>query len=95
MKFWTVGMLAILLATCWPVSAQQHPGERRADQEAAPGRSAPPRGPSGSPEQVRQHERMSPEDRRQLRRDVYQHGREVYRERPGNNKGGPDKRGRR
>jgi hypothetical protein len=25
---------------------------------------------------------MSPEERRQLRRDVFQHGREVYRERP-------------
>ncbi|MBI2320491.1 MAG: hypothetical protein HYY28_02170 [Betaproteobacteria bacterium] len=93
MKFRTVGMLAILLAACWPVQAQQQQGGQRGGQAAPPGWFAPPRGASGAPERAREHERMSPEERRQLRRDVTQHGREVYRERP--ERGGSEKRGRR
>lgn len=45
-----------------------------------PARESGYAGPPGRPSPMdRMTERMTPEDRRQLRQDIHQHGREVYR----------------
>jgi hypothetical protein len=80
-------MLLILaaLAAAWPAAAQPGPPPDRRGQHMGPppGRPMPPareasfggRGPvNPSPP----HERMTPDERRQLRQDIDQHGREVY-----------------
>jgi hypothetical protein len=86
--------LAILLATAWPAGAQQGQGQggRRGTEPSMPQRPMgppPERGwqrPDGG---GMQHRRgmMTPEEREQLRRDIGQHGRDIYRdpgrERPG------------
>ena len=82
--------LIVVLVTAWfsltgagtLAHAQPHPGKDFAPK----GR---PMGPGKQAEMERMrdghgpgrpvHERMSPEDRRQLRRDIDQHGRELYR----------------
>lgn len=79
-----VGMLAALLAA-WPAVSQQGPQDphgRRSERMGpppgrpiVPARELGPAGPPGRPPM----ERMTPEDRRQLRRDIHQHGRDVYR----------------
>ena len=74
------GVLAALLAS-WPAVAQQVPPDRRADRPGPPEeRPMPPPRRVGSLERPRPDE-MTPEERRQLRRDIYDHGREVYRDR--------------
>lgn len=75
------GMIVMLLAS-WPAAAEQGTPVRRAERAApAPhGRPMPPpqrEGPHAQPAQ----DRMTPEERQQLRRDIRQHGRDVYRER--------------
>ena len=84
-----LALLAVIamLVAAWPAEAQQ-PGGRRMEREA---RGMPYEGKAGWRERQREREaaaqdepperreRMSPEERRQLRRDVMQHGREVYR----------------
>ena len=76
-----VGMLAALLAA-WPAVSQQGPQGRRGERMSPPpGTPVPPArelGPAGPPGRPPM-ERMTPEDRRQLRQDIHQHGREVYR----------------
>ena len=83
-----VGMFAALLAA-WSAAAQSDPqgsqGRRGERMGPPPGRPMPPpraaglAGPPGRPPMERMSERMTPEDRRQLRQDIHQHGREVYR----------------
>jgi hypothetical protein len=83
--------LALLVVLCAPALAQQQQRPGRGVQPAGAARQAqPPQGqPSREPGwQNRQapqphHGRMSDEDRRQLRRDISDHGRDIYRERPG------------
>lgn len=81
-KLWAAGLLAILMATV-PVYGQVPPRAAgpQADRGQQPERQAPPQGAPGAQDRMRQQERMSPEDRRQLRRDVSEHGRDVYRQR--------------
>lgn len=81
-KRWSAGLLAILM-TASPVygQGQQRPAGAPADRGQEQQRAAPPQGMPGGQERMRQHERMSPEERSQLRRDVSQHGRDVYRQR--------------
>ncbi len=86
----TVALLA-LLAVSWPAEAQQRP-MRRAERaqvnqdSAAQGRQAlqrgqrPPARQAVAPNNLN-YGQMSPEERRQLRRDIEQHGRDLYRER--------------
>ena len=91
-KLWAISLLAILLTAWWPAQAQQRQHGGRPERGQATGRpgpvygapayGAPVYGAPAAPDRSQQHERMSPEERRQLRRDVFQHGREVYRERP-------------
>ncbi|MGE5792238.1 MAG: hypothetical protein ACM36B_06085 [Bacteroidota bacterium] len=82
--------MATLLATAWPGHAQQPPpgGGRRGMEP--PMRPMPPpqreqmpprdfRGDRDGQDPRRGH--LSPEERRQLRRDIGDHGRDVYRDR--------------
>jgi hypothetical protein len=75
------GVLVMLLAS-WPAAAQQGTPVRRAERAGPPpqGRPMPPLQREGSRAQPAQ-DRMTPEERQQLRRDIRQHGRDVYRER--------------
>jgi hypothetical protein len=83
--------LALLVVLAAPALAQQQQRPGRGMQPAGPARQAPPpeRQPSRDPGwQNRQapqpqHGRMSDEDRRQLRRDISDHGRDIYRDRSG------------
>jgi len=66
-----------------PAAAQHGQGNRGLGR-AAPGRPTPPqqvpaRDVAGQNEN--REARMTPEQRRQLRRDVHDHGRDIYRER--------------
>ena len=86
--FVMVGMFAALLAA-WSAAAQSGPpgpqGRRGERMGPPPGRPMPPAreagqaGPPGRPPMERMSERMTAEDRRQLRQDIHQHGRDVYR----------------
>ena len=78
--------IATLLAVAWPGHAQQQPpgGGRRGMEQ--PARPMPPQQPQ--PRDPR-HDRdaqdarrgqLSPDERRQLRRDIGDHGRDVYRD---------------
>jgi hypothetical protein len=77
-------LMAMTLAAAWPSHAQQGSG-RRADR----GESArPPQQPPGQGRDTRQRDdrsgrqsQMSPEEREQLRRDIGNYGRDVYRDR--------------
>ncbi len=75
------GVFAALLTT-WPAIAQQVPQDRRAARSGPPEERPmpPPARRVGSMEHPRPDE-MTPEERRQLRRDIYDHGRDVYRDR--------------
>ena len=81
-----VGMWAVLLAA-WPAFAQQRPqgpygwrGERMGPPAGQPqGRPRPPVREAGQREPPGRPERMTPEDRRRLRQDIHQYGRDVYR----------------
>ena len=82
-----VTALFSMLGAGAPVYAQPYPGKDMAPKGRPMGpakqeemermRDARMRDAQGPARPV--HERMSPEDRRQLRRDIDQHGRELYR----------------
>lgn len=85
---------AILLAVAWPAAAQPGPGQgrNRGMDRPAPQRpmGPPPERGWQRPEGDGMHRRgMSPEEREKLRRDIGQHGRDVYRD---PRSGGPGKR---
>jgi hypothetical protein len=75
---------AVTLAAAAPVEAQPGPApdaaRRGADRPAVPERAAPGR-PVGEPVPARPAQ-LSPDERRQLRRDISDHGREIYPPRP-------------
>ncbi|HMH18761.1 MAG TPA: hypothetical protein VK572_11515 [Burkholderiales bacterium] len=73
-------MVTVLLAS-FPAFAQPAHGGRGAAR--GPGRPTPPQQvPARDTTQVRDA-RMTPEQRQQLRRDVHDHGRDIYRDRSG------------
>ncbi len=89
MKRWVALMSTVLVfAGSLPATAQQGEGNRRLGK-VEPARSMPAQQQAPAREANRQnHEaprdaRMTPEARRQLRRDVHDHGREIYHERAG------------
>ena len=76
-------MLAVAL-TADPAAAQQPGPFRRAERptgNAAEPRQALQRGEQPPPRQASAPGQMSPEERRQLRRDIDEHGRDLYKER--------------
>jgi len=78
-----LGVVALILLVALPAEAQHGQGGRGIGR-AAPGRPMSPQqvpardvaGPNAN-----RDARMTPEQRRQLRRDVHDHGRDIYRER--------------
>jgi hypothetical protein len=77
--------LAAALAATWPAFAQDNSQGRRASPAPAPPAAPPP----GRPADLRERDRappsrttMTPDERRDLRRDIRDHGREVYRDPP-------------
>jgi hypothetical protein len=81
--------IATLLTAAWPAHAQQPPagGRRGMDQPMRP--MPPPQRDQMPPRDFRgdrdaqdpRRGQLSPEERRQLRRDIGDHGRDVYRDR--------------
>lgn len=85
--------LALLLAAAWPAAAQPGPGPGRGRgmERPLPQRpmGPPPERGWQRPDGDGMHRRgMSPEEREQLRRDIGQHGRDIYRD---PRRGGPGK----
>jgi len=89
-KLWIVlGSIVLFLLASFPAAAQHaQGGARRAGpagpkptQQQAPVRDANWQTPDG-----RRGGRMSPEERKQLRQDVNNHGRDIYRDRAGANR---------
>ncbi len=77
-----LGAVALILLASLPAAAQGQGG--RGIGRGAPGRPTPPqqvpaRDVGG--QNANRDARMTPEQRRQLRRDVHDHGRDIYRER--------------
>jgi hypothetical protein len=88
-----MALLALLLAGAWPAWPQpggpgpQGHGRRGIDQPM-PQRPMPPpdRGRQDRPGDAPGGHRwghLSPEERQELRRDISNHGRDIYRDRPG------------
>jgi hypothetical protein len=78
--------LAAALASASPAFAQSGPQGRRATDRPPPTQPTPP----ARPADLRQGDKdtprratMTPDERRDLRRDIRDHGREVYRDPPG------------
>jgi Spy/CpxP family protein refolding chaperone len=74
-------IVAVLLAS-FPAMAQHAQGGRGAVR-GAPGRPTPPQQIPARDTTQNRDARMTPEQRQQLRRDVHDHGREIYRDRSG------------
>jgi hypothetical protein len=80
--------LATLLAATWPAWAQPGPGPGgrrgmdRGDMPQRPTGPPPERGWQRRDGEGMQHRRgmMTPEEREKLRRDIGQHGRDIYRD---------------
>jgi len=74
-----LGAVALILLASLPAAAQQdQQGGRR--MRGAPGRPTPPQ-QMPARDTTNRDARMTPEQRRQLRRDVHDHGRDIYRDR--------------
>ena len=83
-----VAIAIALSANALPVRAQPYGAdERQAERERY--QPLPPQGDAQVRERMRERRgeggarELSPDQRRELRRDIFEHGREVYRERPG------------
>jgi len=74
-----LGGVALVVLASLPAAAQQGQGGRGVGR-GAPGRPAPPQQVPAR-DTANRDARMTPEQRRQLRRDVHDHGRDIYRER--------------
>ncbi len=83
------GVVLILLAAL-PAAAQQAQSQGgRGMGRGAPGRPTPPQqvpARDTTNRDANRDARMTPEQRRQLRRDVHDHGRDIYRDRAGQNR---------
>lgn len=85
-RFILIAVLLAPLGAALPSFAQPYPGKGYPPDK---GRMMVPPGKQGDMERMRDgpgqgyerpvHDRLSPEERRQLRRDIDQHGRELYR----------------
>jgi hypothetical protein len=83
-----LGSVLILLASL-PAAAQQQAEGGRGPGRGAPGRPTPPQqvpARDTTNRDANRDARMTPEQRRQLRRDVHDHGRDIYRGRSGPNR---------
>ena len=74
-----LGGVALVVLASLPAAAQQGQGNRGLGR-GAPGRPTPPQQVPAR-DTANRDARMTPEQRRQLRRDVHDHGRDIYRER--------------
>ncbi len=77
------GVVAPILFASLPAEAQHGQGVRGLGR-GAPGRPTPPQqvpARDTTNRDANRDARMTPEQRRQLRRDVHEHGRDIYRER--------------
>ena len=82
--------VVLILLTSLPAAAQ-HAQSGRGMGRGAPGRPTPPqqvpaRDATWQNREANRDARMTPEQRRQLRRDVHDHGRDIYRDRTGQNR---------
>jgi len=80
-----LGGIALMLLVAFPVPAQEGQGNRGLGR-GAPGRPTPPQqvpARDTTNRDANRDARMTPEQRRQLRRDVHDHGRDIYRDRSG------------
>jgi len=78
-----LGGVALIVLASLPAAAQQGQGSRGLGR-GAPGRPTPPQqvpARDTANREANRDARMTPEQRRQLRRDVHDHGRDIYRER--------------
>ena len=78
-----LGGVALILLASLPAAAQQQAQGGRGVGRGAPGRPTPPQQVPArdANRDANRDARMTPEQRRQLRRDVHDHGRDIYRER--------------
>ena len=84
----SVSVVLILLASPPAAAQQQSQGDRGAGR-GTPGRPTPPQqvpARDTTNRDANRDARMTPEQRRQLRRDVHDHGRDIYRDRSGRNR---------
>jgi len=77
-----LGAAVLILLGSLPAAAQQDQQGGRGIGRGAPGRPTPPQQVPAR-DTTNRDARMTPEQRRQLRRDVHDHGRDIYRERKG------------
>ena len=80
-----LGGVALILLASLPAAAQQQAQGDRGAGRGAPGRPTPPQQVPAR-DTTNRDARMTPEQRRQLRRDVHDHGRDIYRDRSGQNR---------
>ena len=85
------GGATLLLALSLPAAAQHGQAGARLGRAgparpAAPPQQIPARGTGMQIQPVQRDARMTPEERRQLRQDVHDHGRDIYRDRAGPNR---------
>lgn len=84
-----LGGVALILLASLPAAAQQQAQGDRGAGRGAPGRPTPPQqvpARDTTNRDVNRDARMTPEQRRQLRRDVHDHGRDIYRDRSRQNR---------
>ena len=84
-----LGGVALILLASLPAAAQQQAQGDRGAGRGAPGRPTPPQqvpARDTTNRDVNRDARMTPEQRRQLRRDVHDPGRDIYRDRSGRNR---------
>jgi hypothetical protein len=88
-KGWIVlSGMALTLLTSLPAMSQQggkHSGQGGQGRQA-PAQQGPVRDAGWQKRDANRDARMTPEQRRQLRRDVHDHGRDIYRDRSGQNR---------
>ena len=80
-----LGAVVLILLVALPAEAQHDQGGRGIGR-GAPGRPTPPQqvpARDTTNRDANRDARMTPEQRRQLRRDVHDHGRDIYRDRSG------------
>jgi hypothetical protein len=84
-----LGGVALILLASLPAAAQQQAQGGRGVERGAPGRPTPPQqvpARDTTNRDANRDARMTPEQRRQLRRDVHDHGRDIYRDRSRQNR---------
>jgi hypothetical protein len=88
-KVWIVlSGVALIALTSLPAMSQQggkHSGQGGPSRPMPP-QQAPARDAGWQKRDANRDARMTPEQRRQLRRDVHDHGRDIYRDRSGRNR---------